>query len=56
MQRHHAIAIIGGLAVGAFLGYEFASTLMQYPPYNWIATYYTNQVAASVLSQATGQS
>lgn len=54
MNRNHVIAIIGGLAVGAFLGYEFASSLMQYPPYSLISTFYTNQVAASVASQATG--
>jgi hypothetical protein len=39
MAKHHAIAIVAGLAVGAFLGYEFATTLTAYPPYSWIARY-----------------
>jgi hypothetical protein len=43
MGRNHVIAIIGGLAVGAFLGYEFAATLNGYPPYSWIANYYSGQ-------------
>lgn len=47
MQRHHVIAIIGGLAVGAFIGYEFAATLNVYPPYSWIANYYVSQTGLS---------
>jgi hypothetical protein len=47
MAKEHVIAIIGGLAVGAFLGYEFAATLNGYPPYSMIANYYANQAASS---------
>lgn len=42
MDRNHAIAIIGGLALGAFIGYEFAATLNGYPPYSLIANYFSN--------------
>ena len=47
MQKHHVIAIIGGLAIGAFLGYEFAATLNGYPPYSMIANYYAAQAQAA---------
>jgi ABC-type thiamin/hydroxymethylpyrimidine transport system permease subunit len=39
MSKHHAVAIVSGLALGAFLGYEFASNLTAYPPYSWIGSY-----------------
>lgn len=43
MSKHHSVAIVAGLAVGAFLGYEFATTLASYPPYSWIASYFAGQ-------------
>jgi hypothetical protein len=47
MGRNHAIAIIGGLALGAFIGYEFAATLNGYPPYTLIANYFSQKAQAS---------
>lgn len=47
MNRNHTIAIVAGLAVGVFIGYEAGTTLNGYPPYSWIATYFANQIAAN---------
>jgi hypothetical protein len=47
MAKNHAVAIIAGLAVGAFLGYEFAAQLTNYPPYSWIGSYLSNSLSTS---------
>lgn len=47
MGKHNAVAIVLGLAVGAFAGYEFAATLVNYPPYSWIGNYLVGQSSGS---------
>jgi hypothetical protein len=47
MGKNHAVAIVAGLAVGAFIGYEFAAQLVNYPPYSWIGSYLAGQSTAS---------
>jgi hypothetical protein len=47
MQKNHIVAIISGLAVGAFIGYEFAAQLNGIPPYQWIANYYISKAGVS---------
>jgi hypothetical protein len=39
MHPHHIAALIGGFAIGAFLGYELSGTLVGYPPYSYLANY-----------------
>lgn len=39
MNKNHSVALVAGLAIGAFLGYEFATNLTAYPPYSWIGSY-----------------
>jgi hypothetical protein len=46
MGKSNAVAIIAGLAVGAFLGYEFATTLTAYPPYSWIGNYLQSSMSS----------
>ena len=53
-MRNHTVAILSGLALGAFIGYEFAGKLNAYPPYSWIANYLAQQLSGSA-SQSTGQ-
>jgi hypothetical protein len=50
-----AYAILGGLAVGALIGYQLAPTLINYPPYSWIhakvaPTSYASQIVAQAQS------
>jgi hypothetical protein len=42
MNKHHAIAIVAGLAVGAFIGYEASAKLATWPIYSSIWNYYNS--------------
>jgi hypothetical protein len=44
-MKHYLPWIIGGVAIGAFVGYEFAVNLNTVMPWQWIANYYGQQVA-----------
>lgn len=49
MNKNTSIAIIAGLAVGAFVGYESMSwgvTLSNTPPWSWVYTYVSSQVTS----------
>jgi hypothetical protein len=47
MLKAHAAAIVAGLAVGAFIGYEWAASLTNTPPYSWINNWITGNSASS---------
>jgi hypothetical protein len=36
MNTYHIAAIVGGLAVGLFLGYELSGKLQLVQPYRWL--------------------
>ncbi len=39
MPNHHIALIVGGVVVGAFIGYEWADTFAGYPVYSSILDY-----------------
>lgn len=45
-MKANTAAILGGLALGFLIGTQMTPTLNQYPPFSFIATYFSNLITS----------